>query len=216
MKTKPSPMKLNHNFKRSQAAALVMAGLVATNATALADSFGSAGPAVNSARMIVHGRQTFRFDTFGDETFWGDTLGLHRTIAGAANGGIGPGLSPNQALALGLKVDANALPSSLLKNLRRGNVDLGDPASTLALLKLNSVVGVRGFFAKDRLESVGITCALCHSTVNDAVAPGIGDRLDGWANRDLNVGAIIAFAPNLRPLAELLQVTEDTVRQVLM
>ncbi|HTL16563.1 MAG TPA: hypothetical protein VL793_04960, partial [Patescibacteria group bacterium] len=101
-------------------------------------------------------------------------------------------------------------------NLRRGKVDLGDPATTVALLKLNSVVGVRGFFAKDRLESVGITCALCHSTVNDAVAPGIGDRLDGCANRDLNVGAIIAFAPNLEPLAELLQVSEDAVRQVLM
>jgi hypothetical protein len=216
MKTNPDFKKLSPDFGRSHAAAFVLAVLLATGAAALADSSGGAGVAVNSARVIVHGRQTFRLNTFGDETFWGDTLGLHRTIAGAANGGIGSGLSPTQALALGLKVDANALPSSLLKNLRRGKVDLGDPATTLALLKLDSVVGVRGFFAKERLESIGITCALCHSTVNDAVAPGIGDRLDGWANRDLNVGAVIAFAPNLAPLAELLQVTEDTVRQVLM
>src|ERR1041384_2390666 len=95
---------------------------------------------------ILRGRKIFRFDTFGDEAFWGDTLGLHRAIAGQANGGVGPGLSPKAALELGLKVDVNALPHSLRNDLRRGRVDLTDPAVTVALLKLDAVVGVRGFF----------------------------------------------------------------------
>ncbi len=202
--------------------------LLTSAVAARADSSGQASPALHSAHLIARGRYTFRFNTFGDEVFWGDSLGLHRAIVGEANGGVGPGLSPAQALALGLKVDVNALPRSLVTNLRRGKVDLADPATTLALLRANAVVGVRGFFddddSKDKhspktpatLRSVGITCALCHSTVNDSVAPGIGARQDGWANRDLNVGAIIAFAPNLQPLAELLQVSEATVRQVLL
>jgi hypothetical protein len=166
---------------------------------------------------IDDGRQTFRYDTFGDEAFWGGTLGLHQTIQGEEFGGIGPGLSPEDALALGLKVDVDALPESLIEQLQNGEVDLTDPAVTLALLELNAVVGVTGFFNNDgTLESVGIQCSLCHSMVDDSLAPGIGNRLDGWANRDLNVGAIIAFAPNLQPLADLLGVDVDTVEQVLL
>ena len=170
----------------------------------------------HAARQIADGRSTFRFDTFGDEDFWGGALGLHKTIAGAANGGIGPGLSPKAALALGLKVDARALPGSLVGQIRAGRVNLDDPAVTLALLKLNAVVGVRVFTNRQgAVESVGITCALCHSTVDDSFAPGIGARLDGWANRDLNVGEIIAFAPSVAPFAEILGVDEATVRTVL-
>ena len=171
--------------------------------------------ASGALRSIEKGRETFRFDTFGDEAFWGDTVNLDATIAGAANGGIGPGLSPRKALELGLKVDVNALPATLQDQLRAGTVDLDNPAVTVALLKLDSVVGVKGFFSNGVLTSIGIQCALCHSTVNDSFAPGIGSRLDGWANRDLNVGAIIAFAPDLSAFATLLGTTQDGVRQVL-
>jgi hypothetical protein len=170
----------------------------------------------NSARMLNEGRQTFRFDTFGDEAFWGDTLGLHRAIEGAEFGGVGPGLSPRAALGLGLKVDMDALPGGLVKQLRQGRVNLDDPAVTLALLRHNAVLGVKGFFNEnDGLRSVGITCALCHSTVDNSLAPGIGRRLDGWANRDLNVGEVVALAPNLSPFSNLLGVSQDTVRAVL-
>jgi len=162
---------------------------------------------------ILRGRRIFRFDTFGDQAFWGDTLGLHRAIAGQANGGVGAGLSPKAALELGLKVDVNALPHSLRNELRHGRVDLNDPATTLALLKLDAVVGVRGFFDERnrRLESVGITCALCHSTVDNSFAPGIGNRLDGWAARDLNVGAIIAFSPSVQPFVDLLRLAQPGI-----
>ena len=169
----------------------------------------------NAAKQIAVGRNAFRFDTFGDEEFWGGALRLHETIAGADNGGSGPGLSPEAALALGLKVDVRALPGSLFAKLKAGKVNLEDPAVTVALLSLNAVVGVRGFTDRQGdLESVGITCALCHSTVDDSFAPGIGARLDGWANRDLNVGEIVAFAPTVAPFAELLGVSEATVRKV--
>jgi hypothetical protein len=171
---------------------------------------------------ILRGRKIFRFDTFGDQAFWGDTLGLHRAIAGRANGGVGDGLSPKAALELGLKVDVAALPGKLRSELRRGRVDLNDPATTLALLELDAVVGVRGFFddSTGRLQSVGIACALCHSTVDNSFAPGIGQRLDGWAARDLNVGAIIALSPNVQPFVDLLRLAQPgidaaTVRAVL-
>lgn len=176
----------------------------------------------HARQMLREGRRTFRFDTFGDEAFWGDTLRLHEAIAGAANGGVGAGLSPTAALGVGLKVDEQALPEALQKALRRGEVPLDDPAVTLELLRLDAVVGVKGFFGgAGNLQSVGITCALCHSTVDNSFAPGIGHRLDGWANRDLNVGAIIALAPNLQPFVDLLQVvipgiTQDAVRSVLL
>jgi hypothetical protein len=162
------------------------------------------------------GRQIFRYDTFGDQAFWGDTLQLHQAIQGEALGGVGPGVSPNTALAVGLKVDVDALPQSLQNQLKQGRVNLDDPATTLALLELNAVVGVTGFFNENgTLSSIGIQCALCHSTVDDSFAPGIGHRLDGWAASDLNVGAIIALAPNLEPFATLLGVDQETVRSVL-
>jgi hypothetical protein len=173
---------------------------------------------VNDAtQMLVQGRGIFRFDTFGDEAFWGDELRLHDAIQGAAFGGVGPGVSPRAALQLGLKVDAEALPQQLIQQLRRGDVNLDDPAVTLALLRLDAVLGVRGFFRDNgSLDAVGITCALCHSTVDDSLTTGIGQRLDGWANRDLNVGAIVAAAPDLSPFATLLGVSEATVRTVLL
>ena len=166
--------------------------------------------------MITEGRRIFRFDTFGDEAFWGDALRLHEAISGKDLGGVGPGVSPRTALAVGLKVDVDALPRSLRVQLAQGQVDLDKPATTLALLKLNSIVGVKGFFdSRGGLRSMGIQCAFCHSTVDDSFAPGIGRRQDGWANRDLNVGAIVGLAPNLRPFTDLLGVDESTVRAVL-
>ena len=165
---------------------------------------------------VVEGRRTFRFDTFGDEAFWGDALKLHQAIEGARLGGVGSGVSPRTALAVGLKVDADALPAGLVSALRAGSVNLDDPAVTLQLLRLRAVVGLTGFFKPDGgLRSVGIQCALCHSTVDDSLAPGIGHRLDGWANRDLNVGAIVNLSPDLSPIAELLGVDQQTVRTVL-
>src|SRR3984893_1260001 len=170
----------------------------------------------NSERMIKEGQQTFRFDTFGSEAFWGDALQLHKAIAGEKNGGVGGGVSPKTALSVGLKVDSNALPDSLKQQLKEGKVDLDDPATTLALLKLNSVVGVTGIFdKKGDLQSMGLQCAFCHSTVDDSLAPSIGKRLDGWANRDLNVGAIVSLAPNLKPFTDLLGVDAATVKKVL-
>jgi hypothetical protein len=170
----------------------------------------------NATRLIEEGRQIFRFDTFGDEVFWGDTLKLHQAVAGEANGGVGSGLTPNMALTLGLKVDAAALPADLVEQISAGEVNLDDPATTLALLQLNAVVGVTGMFDDGgNITGMGIQCALCHSTVDDSFAPGIGNRLDGWANRDLNVGAIIALAPDLSVVTNLLGVDDATVRQVL-
>jgi len=179
------------------------------------DSHGS-GPIAHISALAAQGKQTFRFDTFGDQAFWGGTLHLNDAIAGAANGGVGPGVSPKTALSVGLKVDVDALPAAVKTAIAAGQVDLDDPAVTLTLLKLNSVVGVKGFFdSSGRLNSVGIECALCHSTVDNSFAPGIGHRLDGWANRDLNVGAIIGLSPNLQPVADLLHTDVATVHKVL-
>jgi len=170
----------------------------------------------NAEQLADEGKQTFRFDTFGDEAFWGDTLHLHQAIEGAKLGGVGPGVSPATALAVGLKVDVEALPPDLIAALKLGRVNLQDPATTLTLLKLNSVVGLTGFFnSQGSLRSIGIQCAFCHSTVDNSLAPGIGHRLDGWANRDLNVGAITSLAPNLQPLASLLGVSVADVKSVL-
>jgi len=171
---------------------------------------------VNNANLLFdEGRNTFRFDTFGDEAFWGDSLQLHEAIKGAALGGVGPGISPTTALTLGLKVDVDALPQPLINQLKQGKVNLNDPATTVALLKLDAVVGLRGFFEGDDLESIGITCAICHSVVDNSLTFGIGHRLDGWANRDLDVGKIVAAAPNLSAFSNLLGVSQDTVRAVL-
>ncbi len=170
----------------------------------------------NMQEMLDQGRQTFRYDTFGDQAFWGGALRLQQAVAGEKLGGVGPGVSPKTALSVGLKVDADALPASLVEQIKAGKVNMDDPATTLALLKLNSVVGVTGFFDKaGKLESMGIQCAFCHSTVDNAFAPGIGHRLDGWANRDLNVGAIVSLSPNLQPVADLLGVDVPTVKKVL-
>jgi hypothetical protein len=170
-----------------------------------------------ATRYLKEGREAFRFDTFGSQDFWGGKLKLHEAIASEKLGGLGPGLSPEKALELGLKVDVNAIPRDVAQALNKGEVDLADPASTLVLLKANAVVGVTGFFAEDRktLRSVGIQCALCHSTVDDAYAPGIGHRLDGWPNRDLNIGAIVALAPDLTAFVEMLQIPENDVKKAL-
>lgn len=171
----------------------------------------------NSVRLLKQGRQIFRYDTFGDEAFWGDQLHLQQAIEGAKNGGVGAGVSPKAALSVGLKVDAEALPPAVVEAIKQGKVNLDDPATTLTLLKLNAVVGVQAKFTSDgkQLESIGITCALCHSTVDDSFAPGIGKRLDGWPNQDLNVGVIVSLAPNLKPFADELGVDEATVKKVL-
>jgi len=170
----------------------------------------------NAREFMEQGQKTFRFDTFGDEAFWGDALKLHQAIAGSKLGGVGPGVSPRTALAVGLKVDSEALPPNVLEAIRSGKVNLNDPASTLALLRLNAVVGVTGIFDQQGgITSMGIQCALCHSTVDDSFAPGIGRRLDGWANRDLNVGAIVALAPDLTAVTSLLGVNDATLRKVL-
>jgi hypothetical protein len=165
---------------------------------------------------VAEGTDIFRFDTFGDEGFWTDVLHMDKAILGDANGGFGSGVSPVTALTVGLKVDAEALPASLVTSINNGEVDLEDPATTVALLELNAVVGLKGSFDSNRkLISLGITCALCHSTVDDSFQPGIGKRLDGWANRDLNVGAIISLTDNAQPIADLLNVDEATLRTVL-
>src|SRR5438309_1990522 len=167
-------------------------------------------------RMVDEGRQIFRFDTFGSEAFFGDALQLHKAIAGEKNGGVGAGVSPKTALAVGLKVDADALPRELKYRIRAGRVNLDDPATTLALLKLNAVVGVTGRFDNaGKIRSMGIQCAFCHSTVDNSFAPGIGKRLDGWANRDLNVGLIVSLSPNLNAFTNLLGVDVATVKKVL-
>ena len=198
-------------------AALALAG----QTIAISDDVAQSGKKLDqqidrqAQQTLAEGRETFRFDTFGDEAFWGDTLKLHEAIKGAALGGVGPGVSPKTALAVGLKVDVDALPGKLVDDLKAGRVNLDDPAVTVELLRLNAVIGVTGFFDGGRdLRSIGIQCALCHTAVDNSLAPGIGHRLDGWANRDLNVGAIINLSPDLSSVAALLQVDEATVRQV--
>src|SRR4051794_24443029 len=176
-----------------------------------------ATPARQAQALFREGRRIFRHDTFGDEAFWGGTLQLHKAIEGEQHGGVGPGVSPKTALAVGLKVDAKRIPAAVAKAIKAGKVDLDDPATTLALLKLDAVIGVKGRFTRDgkQLKSMGITCAICHSTVNDSFAKGIGSRLDGWPNRDLNVGAIVGLSPNLKPVADLLGADVATVQKVL-
>ena len=176
----------------------------------------------NAASMLSEGRRIFRFDTFGDEDFWGGKLRLHEAVAGSKLGGVGVGLTPKLALSLGLKIDADMLPAPLIDQVSSGKLDVNDPANTVALLKLGAVIGLTGVFAPDgKLQSLGIQCALCHSTVDQSFsAPGvltglIGKRLDGWPNRDLNVGAIVALAPSLNAYTELLGVDDATVRKVL-
>jgi hypothetical protein len=167
--------------------------------------------------MLKEGRKIFRYDTFGSEDFWGGKLRLHEAIAGEKLGGVGAGVTARQALQLGLKVDIGALPKILVEALKTRSVDLDKVETTLELLRANSVVGVTGFFdGNKKMTGIGIQCAFCHSTVDDSFTKGIGRRLDGWPNRDLNVGAIVASAPTLKPFADLLGANEATVRKVLM
>lgn len=162
-----------------------------TVGAALALLVACGGSSDDSSAQIEEGKQTFRFDTFGDEAQWTDTLRMHEVISAAVD--------PTTALSVGLKVDSEALPPAVVKGIQDGSIDLTSPATTIALLKLNAVVGLKGTVETvngvDTLARVGVTCALCHSTVDDSFAPGIGKRLDGWANRDLNPGAIIALSP---------------------
>jgi len=195
---------------------VVLLGAIVASATPPSQSDFDAEITRHAQTMIEEGRKIFRYDTFGSEAFWGDALQLHKAIAGEKNGGIGPGVSPKTALSVGLKVDADALPNALKEQLAAGKVNLDDPATTIALLKLNAVVGVTAFANPDgSVKGMGIQCAFCHSTVDDSFAPGIGKRLDGWANRDLNVGAIASLAPNLTPFTDLLGVDIETVKKVL-
>ena len=167
--------------------------------------------------LIEQGKEIFRFDAFGDEDFWSGLLHIDKAILGAANGGFGPGVSPNTALAVGLKVDAEALPPDVVAKIISGEISLDDPKSTIALLKLNAVVGVKGNFdpSGTTLESIGITCASCHSTVDNSFIEGVGKRLDGWPNRDLNVGEIVKLTDNALPIANMLHVSEPELRNIL-
>ena len=153
--------------------------------------FESAGDVEN----VAEGRRIFRFETFGDEQFWTDTARMHEVVQKS--------VSPKLALSVGLKVDPEAIPADVAQAIKDGKVDLTSPATTVTLLKLNAVVGLKGTVmtvgGKDTLTALGITCALCHSTVDNSFAPGIGKRLDGHPNRDLNVGAIIALSPAITP-----------------
>jgi mono/diheme cytochrome c family protein len=154
---------------------------------------GPSGPQPPDPALVEAGRDIFRFDTYGDETFWTDTLRMHEVIQAAVD--------PTTALSVGLKVDADALPADVVQGIESGAISLTDPATTVALLKLNAVVGLRGTVetieGRDTLVRVGTTCALCHSTVNNSFSQGIGSRLDGWQNSELNPGAILALSPAL-------------------
>ena len=183
--------------RRSRGAghALALGGAALMPLTALAAlafaSCGGGGPTRPSPELLSRGREIFRFDTFGDEQFWTDTLRLHEVIQRA--------VTPTVALSVGLQVDADALPQPVKDGLAAGEVDLNSTATTLALLKLNAIVGLAGdvqtIGGRDTLVSVGITCALCHSMVDNSFAPGIGRRQDGWANTRLDPGAIVALSP---------------------
>ena len=172
---------------------LIIAAVACKNTTGSSDG-GTPLPPDDPA-LITSGKDIFRFDTFGDETFWTDTLRMHEVISSAVD--------PTTALSVGLKVDTDSLPPAVAQGIQNGSISLTSPATTVALLKLNAVVGLKGTVTtvngQDVLTRVGITCALCHSTVDNSFSAGIGKRLDGWPNHDLNVGAIIALSSALTP-----------------
>jgi mono/diheme cytochrome c family protein len=183
-----------HTGRRAIALVLIGAALPALsgcNRNDAAEVVTAAGQLAVTPDPIDEGRRTFRYETFGNEQFWTDTARMHDVIQQS--------VSPVTALSVGLKVDADAIPADVAAAIKEGKVDLNSPATTLALLKFDAVVGLKGTVSmvngKDSLVGLGITCALCHSNVDDSFAPGIGRRQDGWANRDLNVGAIIALSP---------------------
>ena len=179
------------NLTRASGAATLV-GCLAWMMVACGDDGRSATEPLDP-ELVAEGRDIFRFDTYGDETFWTDTLRMHEVIQAAVD--------PTTALSVGLKVDAEALPAEVVAGIQSGAISLTDPATTVTLLKLNAVVGLRGTVetvdGRDTLVRVGTTCALCHSTVNNSFSQGIGARLDGWQNSDLNPGAIIALSPAL-------------------
>ena len=193
-------MSNNPSFNESQSCSAsrrawpMRVGLGVTLATAVSlVACGGSDDGVDAAAQLEQGKQIFRYDTFGDEAQWTDTLHMHEVIRAAVD--------PVTALSVGLKVDAEVLPDAVVKGIQDGGVDLKSPATTVALLKVNAVAGVKGTVetvnGADTLTRVGITCALCHLTVDNSFAPGIGKRLDGWPNRDLNPGAIIALSPTI-------------------
>jgi mono/diheme cytochrome c family protein len=183
----PVIMRAGGAHWRPWLALTAVAGVAAT----LAGCGGGNGEPVPQAQLAAQGKDIFRMETFGDEAFWTDKLQMQTVIATAVD--------PVTALSVGLKVDSDALPAAVVQGIQNGSVDLKSPATTVTLLKLNAVVGVKGTVetinGKDTLTRVGITCALCHSTVDNSFSSGIGKRLDGWPNRDLNPGAIIALSP---------------------
>lgn len=186
---------MSRRFRKLAGVAL---GVLLIGSLAMCDDDNPLGPPFDrpvDPQLAAEGRDIFRFDTFGNEVFWTDTVRLHEVIQSS--------VSPRAALEVGLKVDVDALPQAIRDAIAAGEVDLDDPATTVTLLKLNAVVGVHGTVqavgGRDTLMRVGITCALCHSTVDNSFAPGIGSRLDGWPNRDLNVGAIVALSPAIPP-----------------
>ncbi|PVY69307.1 cytochrome c [Cupriavidus alkaliphilus] len=198
MEVQPVPLRqpaTQRMVRRRLANALVTAAAVGAAAACGGSSGGggtdAAGTEAAQKALVEQGKQIFRFDTFGDEAKWTDHLRMHEVIASSVD--------PLTAFSVGLKVDAEALPEAVANGIRNGTIDLKSPATTVALLKLNAVVGIKGTVETvngvDRLTRVGTTCALCHSTVDNSFAPGIGKRLDGWPNRDLNPGAIIALSP---------------------
>jgi mono/diheme cytochrome c family protein len=173
------------SFRTIARPALLVAGASAAFALFL-------GVALSGERGSRHddGQQIFRYDTFGDEQLWTNVLQMHDVVSK---------VTPQQALAVGLKVDVDALPPAVIAGLRSNTIPLDDPAITIELLRLNAVVGLKGTVSDEHtLTSLGVTCALCHSTVDDSFAPGIGQRLDGWGNGDLNVGAIVALSPAIQ------------------
>jgi len=178
---------MQDGLSRTVLAAAALSAIVGTLAAC------GGGDDVDHDVLVAQGKQIFRFDTFGDEEKWTDTLRMHEVISAAVD--------PVTALSVGLKVDAEALPAAVVQGIQNGSIDLHSPATTIALLKLDAVVGLKGTVESvnglDVLTRVGVTCALCHSTVDDSFAPGIGKRLDGWPNRDLNPGAILALSPAL-------------------
>ena len=177
--------------RRTEVSLLLAAGVVVASLLVACDD--NDGPTQPDPALAAQGKDIFRFSTFGDETFWTDTLRMHEVIESAVD--------PTTALTVGLKVDTDSLPPAVVQGIQDGTISLTSPATTVALLKLNAVVGIKGTVesvdGKDTLVRVGITCALCHSTVDNSFSEGIGKRLDGWPNHDLDVGAIIALSPAL-------------------
>jgi len=193
---RPDTRRYSARYKRGamgSRAVLIYTAVASAVALLAACGGSSEDSAAEQAALVAQGQQIFRFGTFGDEAQWTDTLRIHEVIRTAVD--------PVTALSVGLKVDAEALPAAVVQGIQNGSVDLKSPATTVTLLKLNAVVGLKGTVESvngaDTLTRVGITCALCHSTVDNSFAPGIGKRLDGWPNRDLNPGAIIALSPAL-------------------